>query len=96
MLLHMTKDAELSLSMVPTLLCGAADLVGPTDSSEVGERFEGEGTFAGSPFELCWLASFLRFCGGGHGVPVERGCPFFYFVPPCDSDSFERNFNALI
>ena len=41
---------------------------------EFGERYEGEGTCAASPLELCWLASVLRIFGGGHGVPVERGC----------------------
>ena len=41
-----------------------------------GERCEGEGTCAASPFELCWLASFFRIFGGGHGVLVERGFSF--------------------
>ena len=26
---------------------------------------------------LCWLAGFLQFFGGGHGVLVERGLPSF-------------------
>ena len=49
-----------------------------------------------TPFELCWLASFLRIFGGGHGVPVERGCPFLSVVPPWGFGCFERIFNALI
>ena len=33
--------------------------------------------------------------GGGHGAPVERGCPFPSFVSPCGVGSFERIVNAL-
>ena len=42
---------------------------------EFGERYEGEGTCAASPFDSCRLASFLYIFGGGLGVPVERGAP---------------------
>ena len=48
---------------------------------EVGERYEGEGTCAVSPFELCRLANFLQILGGGLGVLVERGVPSF--LPLC-------------
>ena len=44
-----------------------------------------------SLFGLCWLASFLRFFGGG-----ERGLSLLSFVPPGGLGIFERIFNALI
>ena len=45
------------------------------------ERYEGEGTCAASPFDLCWLASFFRIFGVNM-VRLWRKVSLVSFVPP--------------
>ena len=50
----------------------------------------------GEPFCVVLADQFpSHFLGGGHGVPVERGCPFLSFVPPCGSGCFGENFQCV-